>query len=162
MSTGVRLNAPLHTEVVRLEAIDPDAESGPVFYKLLNVSFIRAHHYASSGGDTQIDSSPAVAKTFDLDTSSGLLTTSQTYGLFVDGYFLLHVCAWTGEESRSRKAFNTLKVTLHQYFIKLIHLTNLRIVSADLHFTRFRADEICFYQATSRCKTYFSRFPTIS
>ncbi|EFX75212.1 hypothetical protein DAPPUDRAFT_323398 [Daphnia pulex] len=26
---GVRLNAPLHTEVVRLEAIDPDAESGP-------------------------------------------------------------------------------------------------------------------------------------
>ncbi|KAI9558883.1 hypothetical protein GHT06_015672 [Daphnia sinensis] len=110
ITTGVRLNAPLHTEVVRLEAIDPDAESGPVFYKLLNVSFIRAHHYASSGGDTQIDSSPAVAKTFDLDTSSGLLTTSQTYGLFVDGYFLLHVCAWTGEESRSRKAFNTLKI----------------------------------------------------
>jgi hypothetical protein len=112
----VRLNAPLHTEVVRLEAIDPDAESGPVFYKLLNVSFIRAHHYASSGGDTQIDSSPAVAKTFDLDANTGLLTTSQTYGLFVDGYFLLHVCAWTGEESRTnRKAFNTLKVITTQF-----------------------------------------------
>ena len=112
----MRLNAPLHTEVVRLEAVDPDAESGLVFYKLLNVSFIRAHHYASSGGDTQIDSSPAVAKTFDLDTNTGLLTTSQTYGLFVDGYFLLHVCAWTGEESRTnRKAFNTLKLINKQF-----------------------------------------------
>lgn len=122
---GVRLNAPLHTEVVRLEAIDPDAESGPVFYKLLNVSFIRAHHYASSGGDTQIDSSSAVSKTFDLDTSTGLLTTSQTYGLFVDGYFLLHVCAWTGEESRSdRKAFNTLKVVDLYKSQKLTWLTS--------------------------------------
>lgn len=118
----MRLNAPLHTEVVRLEAIDPDAESGPVFYKLLNVSFIRAHHYASSGGDTQIDSSPAVAKTFDLDTSTGLLTTSQTYGLFVDGYFLLHVCAWAGEESRSRKAFNTLKVVNHLMTFESLNL----------------------------------------
>lgn len=126
MIIGVRLNAPLHTEVVRLEAIDPDAESGPVFYKLLNVSFIRAHHYASSGGDTQIESSPAVSKTFDLDTSSGLLTTSQTYGLFVDGYFLLNVCAWTGEESRSdRKAFNTLKVkTCYHYQKSKVDITN--------------------------------------
>lgn len=104
------MNAPLHTEVVRLEAVDPDAESGPVFYKLVNVSFIRSHQYASTGGDTQIDSSLTVSKTFDLDASSGLLTTSQTYGLFVDGYFLLHVYAWTGEESSPRKAFNTLKV----------------------------------------------------
>lgn len=108
---GVRLNAPLHTEVVRLEAIDPDADSGPVFYKLVNVSFIRADHYASNGMEIQIDTSPTVAKAFDLDVTSGSLTTSQTYGLFVDGYFLLNVCAWTGEESRSRKAFNTLRVT---------------------------------------------------
>ena len=120
----MRLNAPRHTEVVRLEAIDPDAESGPVFYKLLNVSFIRAHQYASSGGDTQIDSSPTVAKTFDLDARSGLLTTSQTYGLFVNGYFLLHVCAWTGEESHSRKAFNTLKVMRH-FSISNLHEYNL-------------------------------------
>lgn len=112
----MRLNAPLHTEVVKLEAVDPDDDSGPVFYKLVNVSFIRADHYASSGGDTQIDSSPSVAKAFDLDVNSGSLTTSQTYGLFVDGYFLLHVCAWTGEESRSRKAFNTLRVNIIYIF----------------------------------------------
>lgn len=119
------MNAPLHTEVVRLEAVDPDADSGPVFYKLVNVSFIRADHYASSGsssgggggggsganGATLVDSSVTVARTFDLDTTSGSLTTSQTYGLFVDGYFLLHVFAWTGEESRSRKGYNTLRVS---------------------------------------------------
>jgi hypothetical protein len=94
-----------------LQAIDPDTESGSVQYKLLNVTFIRADHYASSGGDTQIDSSPAVAQTFDLDANSGSLTTSQTYGLFVDGYFLIHVCAWAGVESASsRKSFNTLRV----------------------------------------------------
>lgn len=113
MYTGVRLNAPLHTEVVRLHAVDPDAESGPVLYKLVNVSFIRADFYTSNGGQSKIDTSPAVARSFDLDATTGSLTTSQTYGLFVDGYFLLHVFAWTGEESRSRKAFNTLRVTLH-------------------------------------------------
>lgn len=104
---------------MRLEAIDPDADSGPVFYKLVNVSFIRADHYASGssssggGGGSSgrlVDSSATVARTFDLDTTSGSLTTSQTYGLFVDGYFLLHVFAWTGEESRSRKGYNTLRV----------------------------------------------------
>lgn len=105
------MNAPLHTEVVRLAATDPDAESGPVFYKMANVSFVRADHYTSSGGATQVDSSPAVERTFDLDAISGSLTTSQTYGLFVDGYFLVNVYAWTGEESRSRKAYNTLRVS---------------------------------------------------
>ena len=133
--SGVRLNAPLHTEVVRLQAIDPDTESGSVQYKLLNVTFIRADHYGSSGGDTQIDSSPAVAQTFDLDANSGSLTTSQTYGLFVDGYFLIHVCAWAGVESGSRKSFNTLRVFIpflsnlsrhlmfptYFYFVVLLH-----------------------------------------
>ena len=110
ITTGVRLNAPLHTEVVRLQAVDPDSDSGPISYRLVNVSFIRAEHYGTSGTETVINTSPTVAKTFDLDASSGSLTTSQTYGLFVDGYFLLNVAAWTGDESKSRKAYNTLRV----------------------------------------------------
>ena len=98
--------------MVRLHADDPDAESGPVFYRLVNVSFIRADYYTSNGGQSNIDTSPAVAKSFDLDATTGSLTTSQTYGLFVDGYFLLHVYAWTGQdESLSRKAYNTLRVS---------------------------------------------------
>ena len=113
ITTGVRLNAPLHTEVVRLQAVDPDADAGPISYRLVNVSFIRAEHYGTSGKETVINTSPTVAKTFDLDASSGSLTTSQTYGLFVDGYFLLNVAAWTGDESKSRKAYNTLRVKFY-------------------------------------------------
>ena len=134
------MNAPLHTEVVRLQAIDPDTESGSVQYTLVNVTFIRADHYASSGGDTQIDSSPAVAQTFDLDAHSGSLTTSQTYGLFVDGYFLIHVCAWAGEESRSRKAFNTLRVflpsILPRHSVALIESLFISVVFTGLYSTR--------------------------
>lgn len=119
ITTGVRLNDPLHTEVLRLQAVDRDSDSGAVSYRLLNVSFIRADNYGTSGIETLIDTSPAVARTFDLDAASGSLTTSQTYGLFVDGYFLLHVAAWTGEEARSRKAYNTLRVKIPKNFVNL-------------------------------------------
>lgn len=102
ITTGVRLNAPLHTEVFRLHAVDPDPDSGPVFYQLVNISFIRADSYDRNVASTVIDTSETVAHTFDLDLATGSLTTSKTYGIYVDGYFLLNVVAWTGDKALSK------------------------------------------------------------
>ena len=111
ITTGVRLNSPLHTEVFRLQAVDPDPDSGPVFYQLVNISFIRADSYDRNVASTVIDTSETVAHTFDLDLNTGSLTTSKTYGIYVDGHFLLNVIAWTGDKT-IRKATNTLRVNV--------------------------------------------------
>lgn len=97
--TGVSLDVPLHFEVERLEAVDPDTESGPMFYKIDKVVYTRVNQYDEN-----------VNNTFHLDMTTGSLTTSTTYGPFVNGYFNLTVAAWTSDETRSRKAYTNLKV----------------------------------------------------
>ena len=41
MTLGVRVNAPVYTEITTLKAIDPDPEALQVQYDLLNVTYIR-------------------------------------------------------------------------------------------------------------------------
>ena len=41
LTLGVRVNAPVYTEITTLKATDPDPEALPVQYDLLNVTFIR-------------------------------------------------------------------------------------------------------------------------
>lgn len=40
-SLGVRVNAPVFTEVTVIKAVDPDWDAQPITYKLLNVTFFR-------------------------------------------------------------------------------------------------------------------------
>ena len=39
MTLGVRVNAPVYTEITTLKAVDPDPAALPVQYNLLNVTF---------------------------------------------------------------------------------------------------------------------------
>ena len=41
ITLGVRVNAPVYTEVTTLKAVDPDPNSMPVHYKLINVTYHR-------------------------------------------------------------------------------------------------------------------------
>ena len=41
ITLGVRVNAPVYTEITTLKAVDPDPTSFPVNYKLLNVTYHR-------------------------------------------------------------------------------------------------------------------------
>ena len=39
MNLGVRVNAPVYTEVTTLKAEDPDPSAAPIYYHLLNITF---------------------------------------------------------------------------------------------------------------------------
>ena len=41
MTLGVRVNAPVYTEITTLKAVDADPDAKPVEYNLLNVTFYR-------------------------------------------------------------------------------------------------------------------------
>ena len=41
MTLGVRVNAPVYTEITTLKAVDPDPDASPISYNLLNVTFFR-------------------------------------------------------------------------------------------------------------------------
>ena len=44
MTLGVRVNAPVYTEITTLKAIDADPDAKPVEYNLLNVTFYRPRY----------------------------------------------------------------------------------------------------------------------
>ena len=85
MTLGIRVNAPIYTEITRLKAVDPDPTSLPVRYKLLNVTY----HRPSKGKYEILDKS-----TFLVDEVTGIVQTNQTYGRFSDGYFQLYASAF--------------------------------------------------------------------
>ena len=48
MTLGVRVNAPVYTEITTLKAVDPDPDALPVQYNLLNVTFLRPRYTHST------------------------------------------------------------------------------------------------------------------
>ena len=44
MTLGVRVNAPVYTEITTLKAVDPDPDASPISYNLLNVTFFRPRY----------------------------------------------------------------------------------------------------------------------
>ena len=41
MTIGVRVNAPIYTQIATLKAIDPDADANPVHYSIHNVTYLK-------------------------------------------------------------------------------------------------------------------------
>ncbi|KAE8743505.1 hypothetical protein FOCC_FOCC010892 [Frankliniella occidentalis] len=120
---GVRLNVPVDTSLLTLEAEDADADSAPMHYWLAGATFHPMHPAAvpAGRGRGRAGHGPAastaaaveqVQGVFRLDADSGELRTAAGMQQFVDGYFTLSVAASNTPEgnSSSRRANATVKV----------------------------------------------------
>ena len=101
LTKGVRVNAPIYTEIGQVQAVDEDAEADIISYKLENVTFYRPKT------DLKLDLGP---EGFLIDPVTGVIQTNQSYGRFSDGYFDVVIKA-TNSPNPSKSDFATLKVT---------------------------------------------------
>lgn len=84
LTIGVRVNAPIYTELTKVTAVDPDPDAFPIVYSVESVVF----HKHSSADEQDLGSAP-----FLVDPATGVIATNQSYGPFSDGYFDLIVRA---------------------------------------------------------------------
>ena len=109
ITVGVRLNVPIDTSLLTLEAVDADADSAPMRYWLASATF---HPLAGPGAISGRQDEQAQG-VFRLDTETGELRTAASMQQFVDGYFTLKVAAVNTPEpevDKSRRANATVKV----------------------------------------------------
>lgn len=110
MTLGVRLNVPIDTSLLTLEAVDVDADSAPMRYSLAAASF---HALPASSGAAGADLDEQARGVFRLDAETGELRTAASMQQFVDGYFTLRVAATNTpdqEANNTRRANATVKV----------------------------------------------------
>lgn len=98
---GVRLNVPVDTPLVTLEAVDADADAPPVHYSLLGAEFHR-----SSGSDMGV---PEDTPIFSLNEKMGELHTAASLAPFADGIFTLIIGA-NNSDDENRGTNTTVKV----------------------------------------------------
>ncbi len=70
LTLGVRVNAPIYTEVTTLRAKDIDADSGPINYYIEKILFYRPRSNLKEIVDTKV---------FIIDQLTGVLQTNETY-----------------------------------------------------------------------------------
>lgn len=99
LTLGVRVNAPIYTEITTLHAEDADPSALPVKYKLINVTYHRPSKNLYEILDNDM---------FLVDEVTGILHTNQTYGRFGDGYFKLFVSAYNSPDK-----FDLAKVLIY-------------------------------------------------
>ena len=78
MTRGVRVNAPIYTEIGKVVATDNDAEADIINYHLENVTFYRPKTSFSKNLGPE---------GFLVDPITGVIQTNQSYGRYSDGYF---------------------------------------------------------------------------
>ncbi|KAJ9597159.1 hypothetical protein L9F63_026952, partial [Diploptera punctata] len=105
ITIGVRLNVPVDTALLTMEAVDIDSDSKPITYKLVNTTFF-------SLAPSVIDTMPVAANhsmVFRLDNRTGELRTASSMVAFVDGFFELQVSA-NNTDIPGRQANTTVKI----------------------------------------------------
>ena len=102
MTRGVRVNAPIYTEIGKVVAKDADAEAGPINYHLVNVTFYRPKT------EYRKDLGP---EGFLVDPVTGVIQTNQSYGRYSDGYFDVFIKA-SNSPDPSKSDFALMKVRL--------------------------------------------------
>lgn len=105
ITIGVRLNVPVDTSLLTLEAVDIDSDSQPITYRLVNSTFF-------SLAPSIIDTVPMPANhstVFRLDNETGELRTASSMVGFVDGFFELQVTA-NNTEVPDREVNTTIKI----------------------------------------------------
>ncbi|PNF39070.1 hypothetical protein B7P43_G04343 [Cryptotermes secundus] len=105
ITIGVRLNVPVDTSLLTLEAVDIDSDSQPITYRLANSTFF-------SLAPSVIDTVPVSANhstVFRLNNETGELRTASSMVGFVDGFFELQVTA-NNTEVAGREVNTTIKI----------------------------------------------------
>ncbi|PSN50227.1 hypothetical protein C0J52_07794 [Blattella germanica] len=105
ITIGVRLNVPVDTALLTLEAHDIDSEAKPIAYRLVNSTFF-------SLAPSIIDTVPVPANlsmVFRLDNRTGELRTASSMVGFVDGFFELQVTA-NNTDIPGKEANTTIKI----------------------------------------------------
>lgn len=80
-SLGVRMNVPIEYPLTTVKAIDKDPDAEPLFYQIVNVTFIpQFYKRENTSTDNFIEH-------FILNNATGELRTAKNLADFVDGYF---------------------------------------------------------------------------
>ena len=133
MTRGVRVNAPIYTEIGKVVAKDADAEAGPINYHLVNVTFYRPKT------EYRKDLGP---EGFLVDPVTGVIQTNQSYGRYSDGYFDVFIKA-SNSPDPSKSDFALMKVRfliLQSTIIHLIHLFQIFVLQ-DTDLMKFVFDK---------------------
>lgn len=100
---GVRMNIPIETPLITVKAIDLDPDAQPLYYQIVNVSFIPQFYKRDN---STIDN---VKDLFILSNSTAELRTAKSLADFVDGYFEILIRVNNIDQAR-RVRHNKVKV----------------------------------------------------
>lgn len=80
-SLGVRMNVPVEYPLMTVKAIDKDPDAEPLFYQIVNVTFIPQFYKRDNS------SIENVKDLFNLNNATAEMRTAKSLADFVDGYF---------------------------------------------------------------------------
>ena len=100
LTLGVRVNAPIYTEVATLKAEDKDADSAVINYFIEKILYFRPRTNFKEIVDNRI---------FIIDQLTGVLQTNETYARFTDGYFVITIKA---KNAPTKEDLRRLKVSV--------------------------------------------------
>lgn len=121
ITIGVRLNVPIDTSLLKIEATDIDADAKPLIYEIINSTF-----------KPQVDVGESVnaSNVFRLNPNSGELRTARSLVHFVDGMFRLHIRA-----NNSDVAQRDSNMTVQVRYVYLLLKRRFKYIFLDLHRT---------------------------
>ena len=100
LTLGVRVNAPIYTEVATLKAENKDADSAVINYFIEKILYFRPRTDLKEIVDNRI---------FIIDQLTGVLQTNETYARFTDGFFEITVKA---KNAPTKEDFRKVKVSI--------------------------------------------------
>lgn len=107
VTIGIRLNVPPDTTLIRLHAVDKDANSPPMEYYISNITFTRLGKYDSEVSHMNNQEE----NLFQIDMKTGELKTSNAMQRFTDGYFNVVIFA-NNTDNPAKRSNLTVRVSI--------------------------------------------------
>lgn len=104
LTVGIRINVPIDTVITTLRASDADAEAAPIALSIENVTFVPQFYKR-----TRKLAMGNLESLFTLNNRTGELRTGGSFADYVDGYFLMRVCA-NNSANLKRQTHTNIKV----------------------------------------------------
>lgn len=102
-SFGVRLNVPIDYSLITVKAIDIDPDAQPLFYQIVNVTFVPQFYKRDNNTIGNIKD------IFVINNTTAEIRTAKTLSDFVDGYFEV-VIGVNNINAPKRMRHNTIKI----------------------------------------------------
>lgn len=103
-TVGIRINVPIDTVITTLRAHDADAEAAPIGLSIENVTFVPQFYKR-----TRKLAMGNLESLFTLNNRTGELRTGGSFADYVDGYFLMRICA-NNSANVKRQTHSNIKV----------------------------------------------------